>query len=390
MERYIKLKSPNGISRKINFPNNFSRLEEQIITFFPNYNNIQYQIIDTIKKREIKDEIDFEELSYNYEQVNKKTITLNIVNKNKDLMIKKSCFNFDYIRPENENDFIVNNFKLNESRINYFNPPKLMENNILKEEKKNKKESEEDMIKSKLRSLLDENFKNIENNLLTDIKNNIKSQILLNNNNIQNINNKNESDIKNNINSSTVIHHSICCNNCGEENIKGIRYKCSVCPNFNLCSECESLDIHDDSHILIKINYPVYNEDYFSKLDKSLTYLTQGINCKLEPDFFSLRKNDLYRVCTFSIKNIGDVSWKPYFYFKCIEEKSELVGENKEIKEEILPGQCFKGEIIFQDKEYNNISYSDNNSKEYYSFYQLIDPKSNNMGNLIKFRIQLS
>ena len=34
-------------------------------------------------------------------------------------------------------------------------------------------------------------------------------------------------------------HHGVKCEKCGKNPITGYRYKCSVCPNFNLCQDCE-------------------------------------------------------------------------------------------------------------------------------------------------------
>ncbi len=35
------------------------------------------------------------------------------------------------------------------------------------------------------------------------------------------------------------VHEGISCVKCGTRPIKGTRYKCYVCPDFNLCEFCE-------------------------------------------------------------------------------------------------------------------------------------------------------
>lgn len=46
-------------------------------------------------------------------------------------------------------------------------------------------------------------------------------------------------------------HLDIYCDKCNQYPIRGIRYKCSVCFNFNLCSSCEEKEEHP--HLFLKI-----------------------------------------------------------------------------------------------------------------------------------------
>ncbi|CAG8745143.1 39514_t:CDS:1 [Gigaspora margarita] len=58
--------------------------------------------------------------------------------------------------------------------------------------------------------------------------------------------------------SSSVFHPGIICDACGKA-IRGVRYKCGNCVNFDLCGNCEADPIskHDENHIFIKIKKPV-------------------------------------------------------------------------------------------------------------------------------------
>lgn len=55
---------------------------------------------------------------------------------------------------------------------------------------------------------------------------------------------------------SSIIHRSSKCNSCQESPIRGIRYKCAQCPDFDLCESCECHDIHRQ-HLLLKIAIPL-------------------------------------------------------------------------------------------------------------------------------------
>jgi len=54
-----------------------------------------------------------------------------------------------------------------------------------------------------------------------------------------------------------VVHHDVTCDSCNQSPIRGVRYKCSVCNNYDLCANCESFGKHDSSHPLLKFLRPV-------------------------------------------------------------------------------------------------------------------------------------
>jgi hypothetical protein len=59
-----------------------------------------------------------------------------------------------------------------------------------------------------------------------------------------------ESEIKD----GQVVHQKCECDGCGKFPIVGARYKCSVCKNFDYCTDCEETKKHD--HPFLKINHP--------------------------------------------------------------------------------------------------------------------------------------
>lgn len=55
-------------------------------------------------------------------------------------------------------------------------------------------------------------------------------------------------------------HVGIKCNTCGNKDFYGDRFCCTVCPNYNLCSECFCTDScskkHELSHPCLMLTYP--------------------------------------------------------------------------------------------------------------------------------------
>jgi hypothetical protein len=48
------------------------------------------------------------------------------------------------------------------------------------------------------------------------------------------------------------VHSGVRCDGCNVEPIRGVRYKCSVCSNYDLCQGCESKNVHSE-HPFLKI-----------------------------------------------------------------------------------------------------------------------------------------
>ncbi len=58
--------------------------------------------------------------------------------------------------------------------------------------------------------------------------------------------------------------HSSNCNGCGWELFTGIRYKCSVCDDYDLCAPCYKRNKHDLAHPFMQINTPGAKPVYLS------------------------------------------------------------------------------------------------------------------------------
>ncbi|KAJ3416123.1 hypothetical protein HDV05_003092 [Chytridiales sp. JEL 0842] len=53
------------------------------------------------------------------------------------------------------------------------------------------------------------------------------------------------------------VHRSITCNHCDQSPIRGFRFRCANCPDYDLCEICETADVHNPTHVFIKIRIPV-------------------------------------------------------------------------------------------------------------------------------------
>lgn len=52
------------------------------------------------------------------------------------------------------------------------------------------------------------------------------------------------------------VHRGCACNACGTVPIRGIRYRCANCADFDLCETCEAQNLHNKTHIFYKIKVP--------------------------------------------------------------------------------------------------------------------------------------
>lgn len=56
--------------------------------------------------------------------------------------------------------------------------------------------------------------------------------------------------------SNAVIHQKVACDGCGMKPIVGVRFKCTVCPNFDFCENCEKDKAEEHKHPFLKIRKP--------------------------------------------------------------------------------------------------------------------------------------
>jgi Zinc finger, ZZ type len=62
-----------------------------------------------------------------------------------------------------------------------------------------------------------------------------------------------------------IVHNNVRCDGCSAAPIRGIRYKCAMCDDFNYCSTCymANKDGHKDAHYFNRMEKPVH---YYSNM----------------------------------------------------------------------------------------------------------------------------
>ena len=343
-KRILKLKY-NGVAKKSDFPADFESLEEKAKEFKPiNENNQRYQFIEENTNREIRNQEDFNLMSEEYQNDKIVKISINIIDK--PLEISEPNFSQSEIsirKAEDEILSINNNFE--ESKI----------------------EEPDEKMKREIKEIVNNKIKNLEENIAQDIFQSIKTQL-----------SKNEQNILNEKNSNKIIH-IYKCNNCGKENIEGIRYKCTNCPDYNLCEKCESNSEHIPSHVLLKIRRPIQDKNLNYKI-KNFTYKNSVFNYSInEKTFifsFSDKENDNL-VRQISLTNSGFEEWQSGNIFKCLPD-SELKGKDYIIEQVLNINETINIEIIFQDFKKDLNTFKD----EYDVYYQMFNGNEEAFGNI--------
>ena len=52
------------------------------------------------------------------------------------------------------------------------------------------------------------------------------------------------------------VHRHVTCNSCNTMPIRGIRYRCANCNDFDLCEQCEAMQVHPKTHVFYKVRIP--------------------------------------------------------------------------------------------------------------------------------------
>lgn len=76
-----------------------------------------------------------------------------------------------------------------------------------------------------------------------------------------------------------VFHPNVFCNGC-EGRVYGVRYKCTVCQDYDLCSRCKAKGLHSE-HNMTAISHPCCGRGPVSFTFFNLLFLTSCISFRV-------------------------------------------------------------------------------------------------------------
>ena len=126
---------------------------------------------------------------------------------------------------------------------------------IYQNEKKNMLEEKMDNIKKKWNNLeIGKKFEDITNQFKEKFQNLVKLNEVKKDDKKEEKKDKEEK--KNEKKEELITHYRVKCDGCKKFPIGGIRYKCTICKNFDYCEECEKKYALEHGHPLLKIRKP--------------------------------------------------------------------------------------------------------------------------------------
>jgi hypothetical protein len=196
------------------------------------------------------------------------------------------------------------------------------------------------------------------------------------------------------------VHHGIVCDSCSTSPIRGIRYKCSICRDYDLCHQCEKENKHNPAHPLIKIQRPQANRCpgmRFARHDRSrpfgcrsrswrrsesadadnhLSLSSKFIRDVNLPDE-SVVESGSAVVKTWLVQNNGNQAWPDGSKLIFLRGDRQLIAEEEfEIPSLIQPGQSVEISVAF-------FIPADPPAARYSIFFRLADKDRNCFGTRI-------
>ena len=172
-------------------------------------------------------------------------------------------------------------------------------------------------------------------------------------------------------------HNIVICDGCGVSPIVGIRYKCSICPNYDYCENCEATKKHAHPFLKIK-DSDKFSQESYGKF--------QRISSKFEP----WKCKGMGEFLNFGIKNSKDFLQNFFNQFENKEECKEQKVSEKEIELESVLKAKTENKVKIQNppnlsKEISKL-YDVVLIKEINSIPEIINPKDKDIYKTISIK----
>ena len=275
----------------------------------------------------------------------------NLSNEEKEKIERKKRID-EKIKQKIQND--INNSKLenqNEEQNNIINNIPLSDqfNSMLS----SMKDEYSNQLKKEMSKYIENEVKKLKDDIVK--KTLEKNQILISNY-IEKLN-KLEEDRKNqfqtelsklskvSMSSCNTIHNGIKCEKCNKCPIQGIRYKCTICNNYNLCETCEELNsiekFHNQEHDFIRmrnegknIQIPNHNlNDNYNILKNDDDNLTYNYECLTQNPTVSITYGTKQVNYDFIIKCHNSLPWIKGTKLICNKMHSNIICHDIELPE---------------------------------------------------------
>jgi len=180
-------------------------------------------------------------------------------------------------------------------------------------------------------------------------------------------------------NKKLFVHNVACRGDCGSRQIEGIRYKCSICVDFDYCGKCEEKFAESHFHPFLKcrVAFPVPQKvEEVKKGEKERTFL----NAKCITDNYSkFEQGQKTLNVQVQLENNGNVSWPEGCSVRNVQG---YFGEKVKIYPTVKPGEKIFVAIDFIVEGLKAGQYS--------SRWQLYDKKDDCFGGFIDmvFKVQ--
>ncbi|KAH9933571.1 uncharacterized protein BXZ73DRAFT_46350, partial [Epithele typhae] len=74
---------------------------------------------------------------------------------------------------------------------------------------------------------------------------------------------------------TSIEHHDVTCMGCAQTPLLGVRYRCMVCLDYDLCSQCHSDPVFRDNHPLDHAFFPIPDPRFVTAYDDALDRLSR-------------------------------------------------------------------------------------------------------------------